>query len=391
MLREYVFVLLNEIVKDIGSMIDTGFGNSISIGSICALGIAGSIKSIFQVCNRYGGYYYKMMKLRAKACLRLCILSSLLSVILGMSLINIFMTVYAIEPRYESLLRSCIVAILLCLPFDSMNAFMGTYLVFTDRVKTCTVLNAIYYSLMIILDAVAVLVFHSTVLVILATGVCDLLYFLVAYSISGIRKEKYVSGELITVLKGRSSLFINRMISTLCIVAVNITATHIGTVGYALLRICRKSLSIGQTFVGTVHTIGVIHLRGKNKKLREAFRDIRKVMLTADCLFFITSFVTLFVVHGDVPLSSVLLPCMIANITSIITYSGYTIVYTKAVADGMQSELRLQAWLRVMVTIMLCVLSVVPHVGVFALMAYSTVTDLIIMLYSGWSISKKGE
>lgn len=114
-------------------------------------------------------------------------------------------------------------------------------------------------------------------------------------------------------------------------------------------------------------------------------------MLTADCLFFITSFVTLFVVHGDVPLSSVLLPCMIANITSIITYSGYTIVYTKAVADGMQSELRLQAWLRVMVTIMLCVLSVVPHVGVFALMAYSTVTDLIIMLYSGWSISKKGE
>lgn len=387
MIIQYIVLLLNSIVCKVGDIIDSGFANSLSLGVICIFGILSSIKLLLEAFYEYGIYYFRMTGIRAKAGLYLNTLVASIASIILIIFHNYIRYIFTIDSQYERLLSICTIMVAVFFPFEAASNYLANYMIYIKKEKLCSILNVIYYIFMCIFDAIAVLIFKSAILIIIGTSICNIGYDILAYNLSGIKLDKYVKGDLRTILVDGFPLFFNRLISHSCILLINMFGSKLGTVQYAIVVISRKSLEFGQQCIRQIYPIAIITLRGAKCSYKKVFDTVKPVLVIAFSLFMISSTISIFIIKGDLTIQQVFLPCLFANVTSSVTYFFYLLGEIKMMSESKGNMFTKTGVLRFVTTIILCLLSTIDSFGLIILF-YSTLTDLVVGYYSYVKMNK---
>lgn len=381
MIIQYLSLVFNEVISLVGDTIDTGFANSLSLGVICVFSIISSIKILFYAIYNYGMYYFRLTGKRAKAGLYINIILSLLSSVLIIVGSRFVLYVFELEAQYQPLLLRCIRITFSFFVFEAISSYLRDYLIYSGKTSLCIKATFVYYIVMIMLDAVAVIVFKSAELILFFSGVCYLVFSLVLYFISGLSKEIYTKGDLLIVVKGGLPLFSNRLISKLCMFLLNIFASRLGTLNYAILSVARRSLEIGQTCMHPMVIMNIVNNRGLGLSYRKLIAKTKKVIVLSSFIFIVVTTIALFVIKGDLTYAQLLPLAIPVNIISMFAYIAWELVESKITADNMGSVLVGSGIVRLAVLLVLCLISLIDGIGIYFLIMYSFASDTLVALY----------
>lgn len=380
MIAHYLSILFSEMISLVGDTIDSGFGNSLSIGAICVFGIINSIKTVLYALYNYGIYYYRLKGDRAKAGLYISILFSLASAVIGILFHKKITLLFYLEEQYQPLLYRCTVIMFIFFVFEAICEYTRGYLIYIKKTALCIKSTTIYYVFMLLFDAIAVLKFHSAELVLVGSGLCYMGYSAAIYFLSGLSKEKYEKGDLLTVLIDGLPLFSNRIMSKVSMLLLNVFASRLGTVGYAVLSVGRRSLEIGQQCMHPLVTMNIINFRGMGLEYKEILKKSKEVIIIASGVFLVVTTTALVIIKGDLSYSQ-LMPVIPINILSMFVYITWMLTETKMTCDNAKTTLVMTGFVRFFITLVLCFISTVTN-GMIILLLYSFISDLIVSFYA---------
>ena len=334
-----------------------------------------------------GDYYFRLKGQRAKAVFYFTIVISIILSVIFYAFAGFAPRIFTIESQYEDLLIQCIRITALTFTFEAVDEQMNSYMIYNGQGKMRSMINFVYYVSMIVLDMAAVLVFHSIPLVIVFTGICNLVCNVVSYKLSKIGNEKYTKGDFRPIITDTFPYFFSSCISHLAMSFINIFATRLCTVDYAILVICRKSLEFGQHCISTIQPLSVTKFRGMTFTYKELIKMLKSVLVVSSMIFLLTACVAAFIIKGDLSVSQIYIPCAIIFLTSLPTYMFYMIGHTKLIMDDKSSLMIRMTFIRLFGVFSLCGLSLM--FGIWPLLMYSTVVDLIIGIYIYTHINQK--
>lgn len=378
----YIFILLNSIVIKAGDAADTAFANSLSLDTICVFAILASIKNTLYAIHEYGAYYFRISGNKAKSGLVFAILSSSLCAMPLLLFSSFVKQIFHVEPQQEELLRTCVRITFSYFPFEAACEYLRNYMIYSGMEKHANISNIIYYVFLLILDSIAVLKFHSAEYVLWGTGICCVVYAVTVYYFTGIGKDRFHAKDLCIILKEGFSFFISRMLSKVCILLINIIASKLGTVTYATISVCRKSLEVAQMGFYPMQPMLVVKLRDKDHTYHDIFSTVKPVLKTGVAAFLVLGYIILFFARGNLSFTSLLFPATASSLTSMVTYFLHVCTESKVILDNHQNVMLKSGIIRILTTAVLCMAGMISPWGWGALLFYSTITDLAVAAYA---------
>lgn len=383
---QYLMLLLNNMTIKFGEAIDAGFANSLSIGTICVFAILGSIQNLLVAFYEYGMYYFRVFGVRAKAGLVFNISVATIISVLFELFARYVKYIFYIDPEYERLLINCLMISFSYFPFRSATCFIRDYLVYSGKEKITSISTAIYYIFLILFDSIAVVHFHSAEYVLVGTAICDIVSAIVLYNVSGLRNEKFKCSDIIIVLRDGFPMFYNRILSKMSILLINVFASRLGTIQYAIVSVCRKSLEVSQMALQPILPMLITKFRGKKELDTKLLKSVKNILPISILVFVITGVVSLMIVKGDLKLSVLVIPTLISSTTSCVTYLLYIVMEARLSICNETKLIKNTGTIRMFITLIICFLSLVSFINYWTILLYSTITDLVVGLYSYVSI-----
>lgn len=382
---QYIFLLINNVVLKIGSAIDAGFANSISLGVICVFAILDSIHNFLVAFYEYGAYYFRIYNCRAKAGLVFNVIVSIFCSVIFVVCADYFKFVYYIEPQYEQLLKNCVTVAFLYFPFESGTCYMRDVLVYSGKERYVSIVNVLFYCTLIPLDAAAVFMYHSVVLVLAGTGVSYFISFVLLYLNAPFRKDFFKTVDVIVILKDGLPVFYNRLLSEFCHLLVNIFGSKLGTVYYAMFSIIRMSLGSAQLCIHPVEPVIITKMRGcRDITYKKVFVSFKNIIALGCVSYFVLGYIVMFVSRGDLVLSQIFFAVTIINAVSVGSYLFYVIGKSIISIQKKNDLIKNTATIRLCTTILMCVVSYLFRdsvAGLACLALYRFITDSIASLY----------
>lgn len=388
MVITYFFILLNSIILKVGDAADTSFANSLGLDVICVFATVSAIKNTLHAVHEYSAYYYRVAGDKVKSGMYFTIILSVACTLPFIVFPECVELMFYIAPGQKKLLHDCVRVAFLYFPAEAVCEYLRNYLVYSGREKMANLSNFLYYICLLLLDAMAVFIFHSATGILMGTGLCCMCYATVVYMISGIRSDRYCIGDFSIIIKLGFPYFFNRILAKLCVLSINVMASRLGEAGYAAVSVCRKALEVAQMTIYPTQPMSVVKLRGKKHGCADILHAVKPVLGIMVVLFLTLEYVTLFFVRGNFSYMELLLPATVSGVTSMITYFLYCMTESCLVLENMQDIMAKSGVARVLATTALCILSVLPH-GIYALLLYSTVSDLVVALYAFSALEKK--
>lgn len=379
MIQQYLTLMMNNVLCIFGDTVDSAFANNISLGVICVYAIIGQIKMLTRCLARYGEYYYRLKADRARAGLYM---SFIIPGIVSIAVITLSKQIWHfmyIEEQYRDLLSACLIASFLGYPFESMECFVRNYCVYEHQEKKVIKWNIVFYSALVIMDAVIFFRYKSAVLLLAGTTLCYIVYAVCAIISSDILKHKYAKGDFVTILKEGSSYVYGCLLSQTSIVLINFVGTRLGTESYALLSVCRSVLSFGQECLHPIEPVLVTKFRHVGHKYKDMWKTSKSVIVVGVVTFFVMSTLPIFALHGDLPLAHTLITCVLVNIVSCVVYVTYIVSSAEILVTGYNKALRVINNYRLFTTLVLCGVALTTDSCV-VLMLYSAVTDAVVSI-----------
>lgn len=379
MITQYFVLLFNTMVCHIGDIIDSSFINSMGLEAICITGILASIKHFFRAFYMYADYYFRLKGKRAKAVFYFTVVTSIVLSLIFYGFSYFVTLIYEIEPQYESHLIQCVRISAIIFTFEAVNEQMNSYMIYSGQGKLRSVINFVYYISMIVLDMIAVFVYHSIPLVIIFTGICLFICDIISYKLCGIGKEKYTKGDFRPIITDTFPFFFSACVSHLAMSLINIFATRLGTVDYAILVVCRKALEFAQNCIEPVQPLSVTKFRGMKLTYKEFVDKLVYVLIVSSMIFLLSGCIVAVVIKGELLISQIFIPCAVTFLTSLPTYMFFKLGHVKLMIDDHGSLMTSVAIIRLCIVLILCLLSC--KFGIWLLLMYSTVVDLILGIY----------
>lgn len=379
MIIKYFILLFNTLVCQAGDIIDSGFVNSMGVGVICIMGIIASVKTLFRAFYMYGDYYFRVKGDRAKGVLYFTLAPAFILSVILFIFAGFVPAIYTVEPQYETLLVQCVRITAATFTFEAVMNQLCSYMVYTGQGKLCSIINSVYYIVMIILDIIAVMVFKSVHMVLVFTGICLFSCCLVTYRLCGIYREKYAKGDIECIVKEGFPYFLNSCICKITMVLINVFATRLGTDSYAILVVSRKALEFGQECLSPMQPLSLVHFRGRRPGYRELTGKLNRVLITGSFVFLAVGCITAMVIKGNLSVSSLAVPITVTFLTSLPTYMFFMLGHVKTMLDDRGDIMNHTSFIRLSATLVLCMLSL--RYGMWPLLMYSSVVDSLIGTY----------
>lgn len=378
-LTEYYFrTLFLSIFSALGEQIDTALTNQISISAICVYATLYAVVNPFKAVCMYGNYYYRMYTKHAHACILWAFLTG---TVLGIGMVlaeGVICKVYNISSADYPLMHRCLILFAASRGVSYSTSCMSEILVYDGKVRLATWLDTTNWILFLVLDVIAVVRYNSLELVITATLLCNVIYYVKYELITKVYKEKVHIHDFVEIVSGGASLVINRIVSASCYSAIYAAVAQLGGASYALFSVIRGVAEFGQEALNPLQSTCMVKLRDEKLTILEVYKRVFKTYLFA-CVVG-CSLVTLdtVAVHGKVPLSEALQPCLIVGGLAVITYMPFLVGQIFCQLYKEHKVLIHVAIGRCFITAILCLLT---RWSPLPCMLYSTATDIPLGIY----------
>lgn len=390
----YVFVLMG-VLNSVLDLIDSAFGNYISIDSICVLASTVTLFRFVNMICRTGEYAYRIKMSNFTECLILEMLTTIPCAILFILLNKQISKLFDLTPEQYRLLGVCLIIKGLFLPATMFESFMYQYVLLTCQNKCILKANTVFWGSNIILDAVVILLKGNCYHLVLTTGIADTLTAIYYIKFAEYKLEKPELKNLLSVRRGVFDMTLERIMGRIAGVVVAVAASHLGTRLYAIQSVAHNITdSLYQTTDASL-TYQLVKLKpidNLKNRLNACKHNIRKTTPPIILIGYAIAIILLFAIHGKVSvldaLPVTLLYCTVLFIEPTAnSYKGYLTSCEKT------NILCLAGLISMCIKIPLSLLSVYTPLSIWGIALCDVGTSLICCVYykvNSIKISKEG-
>ena len=311
----WIFVLQGLFIG-ICDKIDTAFGNNISIDAICVLSAYTIITWITYCTYQMGGYAYRIMLSKEKNCLAITLIISILLGIIVFAFSHEIPHLYQLTNSQYELFTKCLKVHAISIPVLAIGEFLGSYIVLKCMNKLMWISNIVLYVIMILLDLAVFINGYGLEYLILTTLISYIVYDILLITQSKILKiqDKITLSDLRLCTKHALNMYTDRILGKVATITYNIYASRLGTEVYAIHCICYSIATFTENITNAQFNYQLVRLvpyEGYKEKFKICIDILRKTFIPLSIIGYATSFILLLFLHGDVAISSCILPLIV--------------------------------------------------------------------------------
>ena len=321
-MKQFFIFLFTGLSIAILDLIDTAFGNQISLDSICVMSAMSILYWCINCICRIGEYTYSIKMKYENESFILEMIATIICSILVIIFRGPISHIYSLTDRQYELLNLCLLWKGLLLIFAKIESFFYTYIELNCMNKQILISNIIFYSTMIGLDVIVILLNGECYHLIITTGMADIItgiYLIVSSKfIKKIYRPKlYIIMELINCSK---NILINNALGRGATIIFNVSASFLGTKYYALHSVGYSIATSMESITDRCCTYQLIKLKTtksiqtKYKTYKDTFK---KTFIPTMIVCYLTAIMMIFPMKGVIDFKEALIVTLMYNSQSI--------------------------------------------------------------------------
>lgn len=328
-IRQLFIFIVQFVFMAVCDMIDTSFINNTGIDAICILSAYCVLEWTCYAIRGIGMYGYRVLQKNEKSCLFISVLASFIMMIVIFMIADSFPYLYLLtDTQYKLFTKILYVYAISQIPL-CIGDFLRNYLILNIKNKELFISNVLFYSLMIILDAVVMFTTKTLTHFFIATLYSYIIYDIFLFIICkwGKIREEYKINIFKEIFKHGINTVFDRVTAKIATFVYNIYASKLGTELYAVHAVCYSVCVFGEAFTNGLHNYVLMNLakcepKYRYKETKNTLKNVWWMILLMDGA---AGLILLTVIHGEVNLSMAAPYCLLymADIISLILYEGF--------------------------------------------------------------------
>lgn len=315
-MKQFIFLLLAGLLRGIGDQLDTAFGNNLGIDSICVLSSFIVVTWITSDIFKIGSFAVRVNTSHARNCMLLQILVSIAIAVITLVFRNQIVYIYSLTEAQRALFKRCLFIFALLLPFQAAGDFYFRWMVLKCKNKAFVITQTQFYTFMIAIDAflffkgcaLDVLLFGTLISYVIHNILCEALLRITA------EKDKICLSTLKADAKHGMDIVVEKFFGSIASIVYASTASTLGTEIYAIHCIGYSIVIFTNSNTSQLYNYQLTYLYkiGKYKDRYTKCCDVmKKALIPVTVICYAVGLIMLFVIHGEVPLSAVIIPTLI--------------------------------------------------------------------------------
>ena len=301
--------ILNELLMEIGGSVDTAFGNSLGVDSLCVLSAFTVLKWFLDKLLGLGKYGYYVVLKDEKLCLILNVLAGAVTGIAIFALRRVIPHLYALTPEQYVLFSKCLAVYSVGAVIHSISEFLYVYLLYSNQMKMVYSMNVFYYAILFLTDYVVVRNGLDLSALLACTVACKAVYSLVIFAISDFRKTSctFSFQNAVTLIRHGSNLMFDRVTGKIATLFFQCFASRLGTELFAIHSVCFSVAVLMEAYTNALHVFTLNRLskvKGFLRKYKTHLWIFKKYGCLILSLVAISILPVLWLLHGSVPVKS---------------------------------------------------------------------------------------
>lgn len=378
----FVFIFTGASIA-ILDLIDSAFGNHISLDSICVMSAFTVIYWCADCVCKAGEYAYRVkLKYESECFVFQVVITLICSFILIAFRVPIAHIYSLTETQYE-LLSMCLFYKGLYLIFGKLESFYRNYIALTCQNKHIIVSNIIFYVTMIGADALVIALGGECYHLVIATGVADAITVVYYLIFCRFKLKKPTFERLKECISCAKDIVIDRVLGKVATVVFNICASHLQTEIYALHSIGYAIASSLEECTNCCYTFQIVRLKAIDS-LKEKYEMCKKlskqVFIPTILVDYGVAILMVLPMKGVVDFKSALIITLLYNTQCILLqlYENHRGFLTSC---GATECLRLEGLFGILVRIPIAIISITTPIGIYGFALGSGIDFFIRGLY----------
>lgn len=378
----FVFIFTGASIA-ILDLIDSAFGNHISLDSICVMSAFTVIYWCADCVCKAGEYAYRVkLKYESECFVFQVVITLICSFILIAFRVPIAHIYSLTETQYE-LLSMCLFYKGLYLIFGKLESFYRNYIALTCQNKHIIVSNIIFYVTMIGADALVIALGGECYHLVIATGVADAITVVYYLVFCRFKWKKPTFERLKECISCAKDIVIDRVLGKVATVVFNICASHLQTEIYALHSIGYAIASSLEECTNCCYTFQIVRLKAIDS-LKEKYEMCKKlskqVFIPTILVDYGVAILMVLPMKGVVDFKSALIITLLYNTQCILLqlYENHRGFLTSC---GATECLRLGGLFGILVRIPIAIISITTPIGIYGFALGSGIDFFIRGLY----------
>lgn len=310
-MKQFYIYLLNAIFVSILDLIDSAFGNSISIDSICVLSALTIAQWTINIICRIGEYAYGIKIKNEGECLFLTIIASITCGLITILFRNEIPKLWNLTDRQNELLSLCLLYYGLFSVINRIRGFIDAYMTLNCKNKYIVTGNVLFYALMIITDAIVIFTGGECYHLIIMTGVSSLLTvvcYLVFCDAAKLIKKPDIK-EALKISMQAKDLLIDRILGKISTVTFSICASYLGTDLFAIHSVAYSIATSTEEITYCIYTNQLVHLHKFNdikEKYKELITTAKKMFIPVILSVYLVAILLIIPIKGNLKFEQVI-------------------------------------------------------------------------------------
>lgn len=382
-MRQFFVFLFTGASIAILDLIDSAFGNHISLDSICVMSAFTVIYWCADCVCKAGEYAYRVKLKYESECFVFQVAITLLCSFILIAFRVPIARIYSLTDTQYELLSMCLFYKGLCLIFGKLESFYRNYIALTCQNKHIVVSNIIFYVTMIGADALVIAFGGECYHLVIATGVADAITVVYYLRFCRFKWKKPTFERLKECVSCAKDIVIDRVLGKVATVVFNICASHLQTEIYALHSIGYAIASSLEECTDCCYTFQIVRLKAIDN-LKEKYEMCRKlskqVFIPTVLVDYGVAILMVLPMKGVVDFKSALIITLLYNTQCILLqlYENHRGFLTSC---GATECLRLGGLFGILVRIPIAIISIITPIGIYGFALGSGIDFFIRGLY----------
>ena len=368
-MKQFFIFLFTGLSIAILDLIDTAFGNQISLDSICVMSAMSILYWCINCICRIGEYTYSIKMKYENESFILEMIATIICSILVIIFRGPISHIYSLTDRQYELLNLCLLWKGLFLIFAKIESFLYTYIELNCMNKQIIISNIIFYSTMIGLDAIVIILHGECYHLIITTGIADIItaiYLIVSSNfIKKIHRPKiHIIIELISCSK---DILINDALGKVATITFNICASFLETEYYALHSVGYSIATSMEAITDKCCTYQIVKLKTINniKAKYKTYKDtFTKTFIPATIVCYLSAIVMVFPMKGVIGFKEALIVTLMYNSQSIFI-QPYENIRGFLISCEDTKSLRFGGLIGILVRVPISLISIFTPIGIY--------------------------
>lgn len=382
-MRQFFVFLFTGASIAILDLIDSAFGNHISLDSICVMSAFTVIYWCADCVCKAGEYAYRVKLKYESECFVFQVAITLLCSFILIAFRVPIARIYSLTDTQYELLSMCLFYKGLCLIFGKLESFYRNYIALTCQNKHIVVSNIIFYVTMIGADALVIAFGGECYHLVIATGVADAITVVYYLIFCRFKWKKPTFERLKECVSCAKDIVIDRVLGKVATVVFNICASHLQTEIYALHSIGYAIASSLEECTDCCYTFQIVRLKAIDN-LKEKYdmckKLSKKVFIPIVLVDYGVAILMVLPMKGVVDFKSALIITLLYNTQCILLqlYENHRGFLTSC---GATECLRLGGLFGILVRIPIAIISIITPIGIYGFALGSGIDFFIRGLY----------